>query len=298
MPARIVVVGSYNSDLVMYMPHLPRPGQTVDGRQFVVGPGGKGSNQAVAAARLGAQVAFIGRVGRDDFAAAAFRLWADEGVDASGVTKDDTHGTGVASIFVEQSGQNMIVVAPRANTALSPADLDVHEGLIAGADVLLVQLEVPLATVQYALALARRHGLRTILNPAPASGPLQPELLALADYLTPNETEAALLGELSLHESQTLIVTQGEQGLRWQQGPHSGQRRAYRVQAVDAVGAGDAFNAALAVALAEGQALEQALAFASAAAALSVTRPGAAASMPQRREVEAFLAEREGPADE
>lgn len=296
MAAKIVVVGSFNMDLTTYMERLPRPGETVHGRQFVTGPGGKGSNQAVAAARLGAEVTFVGRVGMDGFGDTAIQTWQAEGINTRYVVRDSENATGVAPIFVDDSGENCIVVALGANLAVSPADVDAASDVIAQADVLVVQLEIDLNTVAHALRVAKQHGVRTILNPAPAAQ-LPESTLALADYLTPNETELeTLLGSVpdDLRQAvklpqQTLVMTAGARGARWATQSDSGDVPTYKVQVVDTTGAGDAFNAGLAVALAEGKALTDAIAFANATAAMCVTRPGTAPSMPQRAEVEALM---------
>jgi ribokinase len=296
MPAQVCVVGSFNMDLTTYMARLPRPGETVHGRKFVTGPGGKGSNQAVAAARLGAAVSFVGRVGMDSFGETALQTWAREGIDTQFVRRDPEQATGVAPILVDDSGENMIAVALGANLALSPADVDAAREAIDRADVLLIQLEIDLNTVAHALQLAKSLGTRTILNPAPAAA-LAPELLALVDTLTPNETELeTLFGHvpddlrtLVQHENQTLIVTAGARGALWATQRDSGQIPAFEVEVVDTTGAGDAFNGGLAVALAEGRSLQQAITFANATAALAATRPGTTASMPRREEVESLL---------
>ena len=296
MLARVCVVGSFNMDLTTYMARLPRPGETVHGRKFVTGPGGKGSNQAVAAARLGAAVSFVGRVGMDAFGETALQTWAREGIDTQFVRRDPEQATGVAPILVDDSGENMIAVALGANLALSPADVDAAREAIDRADVLLIQLEIDLNTVAHALQLAKTLGTRTILNPAPAAA-LAPELLALVDTLTPNETELeTLFGHvpddlrtLVQHENQALIVTAGARGALWATQRDSGQIPAFEVEVVDTTGAGDAFNGGLAVALAEGRSLQQAIIFANATAALAVTRPGTTASMPRREEVESLL---------
>jgi ribokinase len=297
MAAEIVVVGSFNMDLTTYMARLPRPGETVHGRRFVTGPGGKGSNQAVAAARLGADVTFVGRVGTDSFGDTAIQTWQAEGINTRYVVRDPDNATGVAPIFVDDSGENCIVVALGANLALSPADVDAAVDVIAQANVLVVQLEIDLNTVAHALKVAKEHGVRTILNPAPAAQ-LPDTTLALADYLTPNETELeTLLGAVpdDLRQAvklpqQTLVMTAGSRGARWATQSDSGDVPTYKVQVVDTTGAGDAFNAGLAVALAEGKSLVDAIAFANATAAMCVTRPGTAPSMPQRAEVEALMA--------
>jgi ribokinase len=299
--AKIVVVGSFNADLTSYMARMPRPGETVHGRKFVTGPGGKGSNQAVAAARLGAEVTFVGRIGQDVFAPYALNMWAEEGIRTEYVVQDPENATGVAPIFVDDSGENSIVVVLGANLAVSTADVDAAAGAIRSADILLVQLEIDYETVAYALQVAKRHGVHTILNPAPA-GHLPAEVLKLADYITPNETELEILADrpgaslqeaaaaLLARDGQTVIVTLGAQGAQYVRRDGSGRVPAYQVDVIDTTGAGDAFNGGLAVALAEGNSLEQAINFANAAAALCVTRRGAAASMAIRAEVEAFFA--------
>jgi ribokinase len=298
MTGRVIVVGSFNTDLVTFMARLPVPGETVHGHDFIVGPGGKGSNQAVAAARMGGAVTFIGRVGQDSFGQSGLQMWADEQIETGYVARDPERPTGVATIFVEDSGENVIVVALGANLALDAADIDRAAPALDAADVLLVQLEVAVETAHHALRAARERGVTTILNPAPAAA-LPPDMLALADYLTPNETELAALldgandpARLLSRPDQTVILTQGAAGVSWVRSDGSGSLPIFPVEVRDTTGAGDAFNGALAVALAEGQDLEGALRFASAAAALCVTRAGAAASMPRRAEVDALLAGR------
>jgi ribokinase len=300
MAAKIVIVGSFNTDLTAYMERMPRPGETVSGRKFVTGPGGKGSNQAVAAARLGAAVTFVGRVGQDVFAEIALKTWREEGINADFVGRDPEHATGVAPIFVDDSGENSIVVVLGANLAITKADVDAAAQVIAEADVLITQLEINYDMVAYALKLAKEKGIRTILNPAPA-GKLPAEVIALADYMTPNETELEVLSgkssadieaaarSLLTSDQQTVVVTMGAQGARWVQKTDSKLIPTYPVKVVDTTGAGDAFNGGLAVALAEGKALDDAISFANATAAICVTRPGTAPSMPRREEVEALL---------
>lgn len=300
MPAKIVVVGSFNMDLTAYMERLPRPGETVSGRQFVTGPGGKGSNQAVAAARLGADVTFIGRVGNDVFADSAINIWKQEGIHTNLVARDPNYATGVAPIWVDEQGENSIVVVLGANTAVSPADIDRAADVIAQADILVTQLEINYEAAAYALKIAKEKGVRTILNPAPA-GKLAPEVLALADYLTPNETELEVLAgktgtsvedaarSLLTRDDQTVVVTLGARGAQWVNQTSTGQIATFPVKVVDSTGAGDAFNAGLAVGLAEGKNLIDAIIFANATAGLCVTKPGTTLSMPRRAEVEALL---------
>jgi ribokinase len=296
--SNVVVVGSYNTDLVTYMPQLPLIGETVIGSRFVTGLGGKGSNQAVGAARLGADVTFIGCVGADNFGKMALQFWEHEGIHTTYVVRDSDHSTGVATIFVDDTGENMIAIAPGANLSLSPAHLDAAESTIAAAKVMLIQLEIPVATVHHALKLAKKHNIITILNPAPAQH-LPDDILALADYMTPNETEAEkicgvndmpenLAKKMLQHEGQTVIVTMGAWGAIYD-GQEHGHVPGFTVEAIDTVGGGDAFNAGLAVALAEGHSLKSALRVACATGALAVTKRGAAASMPHRAEVDTFL---------
>ncbi len=300
MTAKIVVVGSFNADLVAYLERMPRPGETVHGDRFATFAGGKGSNQAVAAARLGADVTFIGRVGNDVFANLAYEIWDAEGVNRDYVSTDDEYATGVAPILVDSSGENMIVVVLGANSRLTAADIDAARERIAAADVLVTQLEVNLDMVGYALETAKQLGVATILNPAPAAA-IPQSTIDLADYLTPNETEletlsgsagdyAAAARTLLTRADQKAVVTLGAQGAQILSGGESAVIPTYAVDVVDTTGAGDAFNAGLAVALAEGKALPEAARFANAAAALSVTKSGAAPSTPYRAAVDELLA--------
>lgn len=300
MTAKIVVVGSFNADLTSYMQRMPRPGETVHGDSFVTGAGGKGSNQAVAAARLGADVTFIGRVGADVFAELAYELWDAEGVNRDFVGRDEEGATGVAPILVDSSGENMIVVVLGANLRVQKRDIDAARERIAQADVLVAQLEINLDMVAYALETAKALGVATILNPAPAAV-LAPATIALADYLTPNETEletlnggeagdvAAAARGLLTRPDQTAVVTLGAQGAQIVSAGASTRIPAFEVDVVDTTGAGDAFNGGLAVALAEGRPLADAARFANAAAALCVTKPGTARSTPYRAAVDALL---------
>ncbi len=298
--AQVIVVGSFNADLVSYMERMPVPGETVIGKHFITGPGGKGSNQAVAAARLDADVIFIGRVGQDAFADIGLKLWKETGINTTHLVHDALQSTGVAQIFVAEGGENSIVVVPGANLALSTIDIDASAAIMAQADVLLAQLESTVTTIAYALQQAKNHGIRTILNPAPAQL-LPVDMIALADIITPNETELALLAKnagenieanartLISRDDQVVVVTLGAKGAQWVTKNDTGTVSAYQLEAIDTTGAGDAFNGGLAVGLAEGKTLDAAIRFASAVAGLSVTRSGAAASMPTRAEVEAFL---------
>ncbi|WP_409057174.1 ribokinase [Streptomyces sp. SYP-A7185] len=291
----IAVLGSTNMDLVAYVAKAPQRGETVTGREFRTLPGGKGANQAVAAARAGADaVSMIGAVGADAFGTRLRGALDHSGVDTDLLRTVDTEATGTAHIVVDDEGGNAIVVIPGANGtlgALAPGD----EGLIASADALLLQLEIPVEGVLAAARAARRHGVRTILTPAPAQ-PLPPELLDSIDLLVPNAHEAATLTGLTdphaaarslLSQVPEVVVTLGARGsLYAARGAEPVLVEAPHVTAVDTTGAGDTFVGTLAVALAEGGSVPDALAWASSAAALSVQRPGASASMPFRSEID------------
>ncbi len=308
MNPSIVVVGSLNMDFVVTVEHLPAPGETVLGRGFQMIPGGKGANQACAAGKLSRTnpVRMAGRVGYDLFADHLKASLAAAGVDVSSVIATRSQPTGVALISVDKAGQNSIVVASGANHAFLPPDVEGLRATFDRSGFVLFQLETPLPTVAAAMELARRAGARTILDPAPAQ-PLTADLLAKVDILTPNETEACILlgrpaSRLSLQDAPALaravlglgaasvILKLGDQGALYTDGTVEIYSPAFRVVAKDTTAAGDTFNAALAVALSEKQPAEEALRFANAAAALSVTRMGAQASIPARPEVDAMLA--------
>jgi len=301
MVAKIVVVGSFNVDLTSYLERIPVPGETVTGDRFVTGPGGKGSNQAVAAARMGAEVTFIGRIGQDVFAPIALDMWKAENINTDYVVQDPNHSTGVAPIAVENSGENSIIVILGANLAIEKADIDKAAEVIAAADVLITQFETSDEIVQYAMQTARDKGVKTILNPAPARSVPQ-EIVALADYITPNETELATLAGMSVDDDviemgrsllvtdeQTVVATLGSAGARYITKDTSELIPTFKVDVVDTTGAGDAFNGGFAVALAESKNLEDAIRFGNATAALSVTKTGTAPSMPQRETVDTLL---------
>ncbi|MER5751061.1 ribokinase [Streptomyces sp. NPDC002088] len=290
----IVVLGSTNMDLVAYVEKAPQRGETVTGREFRTIPGGKGANQAIAAARAGATVSMIGAVGNDAFGSRLRSTLEHSGVDTD-LLRTTEGPSGTAHIVVDDEGGNAIVVVPGANGTvdhLTPGD----EGLIAAADALLLQLEIPMPAVVAGARAARAHGIRTILTPAPAQ-PLPPELLAATDLLVPNEHEAtALTGRTDPREAAAalldqvpeVVVTLGAGGsLYAARGAEPLTVPAPRVTAVDSTGAGDTFVGALAVALVEERPVREALAWAAAAAALSVQREGASASMPYRSEIEA-----------
>ena len=299
---RICVVGSSNIDLTFRTPRLPRPGETLSGQAFQLGYGGKGANQAVMAARLGGQVTMIGRVGRDVFGEGMIRNFCEHGIDTTHVRFDEERPSGVASIVVDDAGQNCIIVAAGANAALSPADIQEASSAIQAADVVLCQLEVPLETVIEAFRLGR--SARTILNPAPAQ-PLPSELLRLTNVCVPNETELELLMEQKVATLQdaeraarsllgrgpeTIVVTAGARGALIVDSAKAELIPAPPVKAIDTTGAGDAFIGSLAVFLAEGASLVEAVRRANFAAALSVTRLGTQTSFPTRAEIETALA--------
>jgi ribokinase len=292
---RIVVLGSANMDLVAYVPVAPARGETVLGREFRTVPGGKGANQAVAAARAGAEVLMIGAVGEDAFGAQLRASLVESGVDVSRL-RTVPGPTGTAHVVVDDAGGNSIVVVPSANATVTALD-DADHAALAGADALLLQLELPLAGVLAGATAGRAAQVRVVLTPAPAR-PLSAELLAAVDLLVPNEHEAAALTGLAdpaaaltalLRRVPEVVITLGAAGcLYGRRGAASLRVAAPRVEAVDSTAAGDTFVGALAVGLAEGRSPEAALTWASAAAGLSVQRPGASTSMPTRAEIDAF----------
>ena len=304
MSSPITIVGSLNMDFVARVDALPRPGETILGGGFQMFPGGKGANQACAAARLGGRVRMSGRVGSDIFGVELRKSLEASRVDVSGVFNTERAATGVGLIFVDARGQNMIVVAPGANSALSPADVEpILSAMNSG--YLLMQLETPIETVAAAASLAHWHGVTVILDPAPARV-LPRELLASVDIITPNESEAlTLLGRggttIALNEAPevaravrelgpgTSIVKLGANGAFLSTASTAAHFPAPRVDVVDVTAAGDTFNGALAVALSEGRELSDAIAFANVAAALSVTRAGAQASIPVRADVDEWM---------
>ena len=306
----LIVAGSLNMDFVCQVAALPQPGATVLGSGFQMLPGGKGANQAYAAGRLGGEgllTRMIGRVGADVFANQLRASLASAGVDTAGIGVAEAAATGIAMIWVEPGGQNSIVVAPGANAAIEPRDVEAWREAFTDARWALFQLETPLPVVAEGLRLALQRGCSTMLDPAPAQ-PLSGEMLRMVSILTPNETEASrLLGRPAVgrvapgqaHELTTALralgaravtLKLGDAGCFYDDGAQQYHVPAFPVEAVDATAAGDTFNGAFAVALAEGKPVDQALRFASAAAAISVTRRGAQASIPERAEVDRFLA--------
>ena len=300
---KIVVVGSSNTDMIIKADRIPAPGETVVGGSFATAPGGKGANQAVAAARAGGDVVFVARVGDDMLGKQAIDGYVKEGIDVSLIQKDPKLATGVALIMVDSTGDNSISVASGANFALTPEDVDRAADAIKDAKMVVFQLESPLDAIQRAAELAKASGVPVLLDPAPApSEPLPQEILECVTVVKPNETEAARLTGIEVVDEATArqaaekllelgvqiaIVTLGSAGSYV--ATKDGVRKsgpAMRVDAVDATAAGDAYSGALAVALAEGKPLDDALAFASKAAALSVQKLGAQPSLPTREEIE------------
>jgi ribokinase len=289
MTGRVIVVGSINIDLVVTGQKLPAPGETVIGGRFAQHPGGKGGNQAVAAARLGAPVAFIGAVGDDDFGRSARDTLAAEGIDVSQIRTLADQATGVALILVDADGENSISVASGANGAVTPEQVAGSIAVLAPGpgDIVLVGHEVPTAAVASALRAAGERGVTTILNPAPASG-LDAETVALAELVTPNEGELTTLHEAGV-SAERIIVSLGSEGAELRTADDSVRIPALPVTAIDTVGAGDTLNGAFAASLAAGYPLEEAARRAVAAASLAVTKAGAREGMPRRGELEAAV---------
>jgi ribokinase len=305
---KVVVIGSANVDLTIRVDRLPQLGETVSGGEFYTSFGGKGANQAVAAYKAGAEVRFLAKVGCDQNGEAIIKNLEALGLSSEGILRDESRYSGVAFIMVDRMGSNTIAVAPGSNRNLTEEDIHRAESDISWGEVLLIQLEVPIPTVREALRLAKAHGLLTILNPAPARR-LPEEIVALVDILTPNEIEAGkLTGEMveDLNEATQaaskllesgvghVIITLGEKGTCWVQRDRVQAFRAFPVAAVDCTAAGDAFNGALALALAEERALHESISFANAAGALSVTRKGAQDSLPTREEITYLLMQSQG----
>lgn len=302
----ITVLGSFMADLVCRADRMPEWGETIRGNAFAVGPGGKGSNQAVAAARQGAAVNLITRVGRDTFGDMARAIYQAEGMPTDYVSEDPERPTGTASITVDDArGENAIVIVPGACDAISTADVDAARDAISASALFISQLELPLATCRHGMTLARQHGVPVLLNPAPAME-LPREVFDGLDYLTPNESEASglvgrpveTMGDVKAAAAtlrswgvRNVLITLGEKGVYVSGEDYEGVIEAVKAgPPVETTGAGDAFNGGLATALAEGRSLADAARFGNAVAGLSVTRAGAAKSMPTRAEVDRILA--------
>lgn len=304
---RLAVLGSINADHILNLNQFPRPGETVIGKQYYVAFGGKGANQAVAAGRSGADISFIACVGEDDVGERIRQQLAQDNIDISSVGIVAGESTGVALIFVNGEGENSIAIYAGANAALTPAIVEKHQQIIVDAGALLMQLESPVKSVLAAAKIARQHGTRVILNPAPAMV-LPDALLTLVDMITPNETEAEILTGVSVKSDEDaaraaavlhdkgivqVLITLGSRGV-WLSENGNGQRiTGFNVEAVDTIAAGDTFNGALITALLEAEPVERAIRFAHAAAAISVTRQGAQPSVPWRCETDHFLQQQE-----
>ena len=300
----IVVVGSSNMDLVAKAPRIPVTGETLTGTDFFMVPGGKGANQAVAATKLGAEVIFVAKLGKDVFASESLENFKSVNINTQHIEQLDGVPSGTAVIAIDDNGQNMIIVVPGANGKLTPADVDKAQSDIASAAVVVAQLEVPIETVEQAAKTANQNNTPFILDPAPAK-PLSDELLNRVDILTPNETEAEALTGIKVTDPasaadaadallakgvKTVIITLGEKGLLLATQDSKEMIPNHKVKAVDSTAAGDAFTGALAYGLARGNSIKDAAVYANAVAAVSVTRYGAQPSMPTTKEVDAFIA--------
>jgi ribokinase len=303
MKPKIVVIGSANMDMIVRTACIPKPGETVLGNDFIQSMGGKGANQAIAATRLGADVTFVARLGKDHFGQDAFEAYGKEGIDTKYIVWDEETPTGVALIMIDNEGENIICVTSGANGKLSTEDVSRAEEAIKSADCVLLQLEIPMKTVEHAIRLASKYHVRVVLNPAPMAN-LSNELLGKVDVLTPNITEAAKLSGVNASEPRDLavivkkkfniknvIVTMGKEGtaISSEQGSGAIYIPSYQVDAVDATGAGDAFNGGLVVAWSQGKNLEDAVRYANAVGALSTTHFGAQSALPTAEEVRTFL---------
>lgn len=301
MPPKIIVVGGANTDFIIQVPRLPVKGETVLGGTFHTARGGKGANQAVAAARLGGEVIFITRLGADSLGSEAIEIYRKEGINTDYISRDPKKASGVALILIDKTGENMIAVDPGASLNLCPDDLKPIENMMKDADVLLVQLEIPLETAIAAIKMAVRNKVRVVLNPAPAVD-LPKELYGLIDVLTPNEKEAVILSGSSGSNQRTvladlakksgaqhIIMTRGDKGARVYFRGEITDIPAFQVEAIDTTACGDAFNGALAVAIGRGEDLLQAVTFANAVGALAATRLGAQPSLPTAQEVDRFM---------
>lgn len=296
---KIVVLGSCNTDMVVKSSRLPVPGETILGGTFMMNPGGKGANQAVAAARLGGNVTFITKTGNDLFGRQSLELYNDENINTEFIYSDPDLPSGVALITVDQKGENCIVVASGANANLLPADLDEAEKEITSACILLMQLEIPIETVEYAAKKAKEHNVKVILNPAPAQS-LSDDFLKNIYMMIPNETEAEIISGVKVKDWESaikaadiicskgvevVVITMGSMGALLKEGNEYHKISALRVDAVDTTAAGDTFCGAISVAISEGKSLKEAIAFANQSSAITVTRMGAQSSIPYRREV-------------
>jgi len=303
---KIVVVGSCNTDMVIKADRLPVPGETILGGTFFMNPGGKGANQAVAASRMGAQVTFISKTGNDVFGKQSVMLYNSENINTDYVFSDPGLPSGVALITVDAYGENCIVVASGANASLSPADINKAIREIESADVVLMQLEIPIETVEYVAEIANKKGIKVILNPAPARS-LSDELLKCLYIIIPNKSEAEILSGIKVTDYETarqaadiisargvenVIITLGPQGALIKEGPDYHHVEAYKVESVDTTAAGDSFCGSFCVGLVEGRSIPDSVILAAKAAALTVTRMGAQSSIPFRSELSSLDVEK------
>lgn len=300
---RIVVVGSTNTDMVVKAPRIPQPGETIIGGAFFMNPGGKGANQAVAIARLGGQISFISKIGQDMFGQQSKVRFEEERIDVSYLFSDPECPSGTALITVDENAENCIVVASGANANLKPEDIDKAKSLIEESDILLMQLEIPLETVEYTARMGSQMNKKVVLNPAPGHF-LSSDLLRHLYLITPNETEAEIITGMEITDLESavkaakaiadkgtpnVIITMGSKGALVYSEGKAEFVSAYKVNAIDTTAAGDVFNGALVVALSEGKELLEAVQFAVRASAISVTRLGAQSSAPNRNEVEKLM---------
>lgn len=300
---KLCVLGSINVDHVIRVPYFPKAGETLTGYGYQIAYGGKGANQAVAAARVGAKVSFIGAIGDDQIGQTMKQAFEQDGIDTSAISVIRNQSTGLAMIQVADSGENSIVISAGANADLSESLVEQHKSHIEQADTLLMQLESPLQAVTLATKFAKTAGVKVVLNPAPAQ-PLPDSLLSHIDIITPNETEAEILTGIKVTDEQTaavaanhfhqlgietVLITLGSKGVYYSEKGQGEIILGFRVDAVDTTAAGDTFNGAFVTALLEGKSAKDAIRFAHAAAAISVTRMGAQTAIPNRKEVEQFL---------
>jgi ribokinase len=303
MKPALVVIGSTNTDMVIKADHLPAPGETILGGDFLMNPGGKGANQAVAAKRLGGNVTFISKTGNDIFGRQSVQLFEEEGICTDYMISDPSHPSGIALIAIDKTGENCIVVASGANATLTPSNLKNAIKTISGAATILMQLEIPVETVDFVASMAKSYGIKVILNPAPALQ-LPETLLHNISIITPNRKEAEMLSGITITDAgsvrdaaavirkkgvETVIVTLGSEGAFISSAETEEMIAAPKVPTVDTTAAGDVFNGALAVALSENASMKDTVTFACHAAALAVTKLGAQSSAPYRKEVDAFM---------
>ncbi len=299
MSKKIVVLGSSNTDMIIQVKKIPKPGETVIGGKFSIAAGGKGANQAVAAVRAGGNVAFVSRIGKDMFGNTSLKGFLEDGLNVENIFIDSEEPSGVALIFVDEKGENSIAVAPGSNSKLLPGDINRKLKIISDADILLMQLEIPLETIEYASEIAFENNVKIILNPAPAQH-LSDKLLRQISIITPNETEAEFLTGVHVTNAKDaekaakilfekgigiVIITLGSKGAFVFSEIFKGLIPSYKVEATDTTAAGDVFNGALAAALSENKELKTAVKFANAAAALSVTKLGAQPSAPFKENI-------------